>query len=266
MKVFIYGFWDHFIDKIDPVNSDFFIEVLSRVFNEPIEFGNMDESELLLESIFTEDTCLYYKKWKYTFLFSGESRLNKWQRDYDCVLYGEKNHANIINVPLFISYLFCNPSLQKPTITVETIPKKNICAVISNASGKERNYLLEKIEQKIAIDYAGDYKNNIPKIHGSYNDQSLLNKIAEYKFVITMENSRGETYITEKITHGFKAGNIPIYWGSLHVTDYFFEDRFIHIPDIDKVDDVITRLIELIEDDAKYLEMVNKEIFSRFFG
>ena len=274
--------------KMDPVNSDFFIELLSRTFNEPIEIGNQEESELLLESIFTTDTFLYYKKWKYTFLFSGESRLyqrrfelgrasgapdsnltgklveesngiNKWQRDYDCVLYGQKNHANIINVPLFIPYLFCNPNKIVPE--TKTVPKKNICAVITNLNGKERNAILDKIEQKIAIDYAGDYRNNIPRIPGLYNSQTLLDTIAEYKFVITMENSREETYITEKITHGFKAGNIPIYWGSLNVTDYFYEDRFINIPDHDNIDNAISKILELIEDDAKYLEVVNREAY-----
>lgn len=257
MKVFIYGFWANFVEKIDPVNSDFFIELLSRVFNDTIEFGNKDDSDILLESIFTTDTFLYYKKWKYTFLFSGESRLNKWQRDYDCVLYGEKNHGNIINVPLFIPYLFCN----KNNIIPETVPKKNICAVITNPNGKERNIILDKIGQKIPIDYAGDYRNNIPRIPGMYNAESLLNTISEYKFVITMENSRGETYITEKITHGFKAGNIPIYWGSLNVTDYFYEDRFINIPDHDNVDHAISKILELIEDDAKYLEIVKRETY-----
>ena len=63
---------------------------------------NFEESDILLESIFGSSTYLYAKKWKYSFLFSGESRLNSWYKDYTCVLYGEKNHDNIINIPLFI--------------------------------------------------------------------------------------------------------------------------------------------------------------------
>jgi hypothetical protein len=48
-----------------------------------------------------------------------------------------------------------------------------------------------------------------------------------------MENAREDTYITEKITHGFVSGNIPIYWGSLRVTDYFNADRFINVENVD---------------------------------
>jgi hypothetical protein len=40
---------------------------------------------------------------------------------------------------------------------------KNICAILSNPCGNERNFLLNEIEKKIHVDYGGSYKNNIPK-------------------------------------------------------------------------------------------------------
>ena len=121
-------------------------------------------------------------------------------------------------------------------------PKKNICVVISNPGGYERNYFLDKLEQKIHIDYLGNYKNNSSRLDYVYNTEEFRNKIKEYKFIVTMENSSGDTYITEKITHGFLCGNIPIYWGSPRVTDYFNEDRFVNIKSID--DDYLFKKVD----------------------
>ena len=74
MKVFIYGFWGGFVEKEDPVNIDFFINLLNKTFNEECSVGTADESDILLESVFSSNTYLHYKKWKFTFCFSGESR------------------------------------------------------------------------------------------------------------------------------------------------------------------------------------------------
>ena len=260
MKIFIHGFWDGFTENIDPVNSLFFLDFFSKLFETKMEFGNIENSEILLESIFKHDTFLHYKKWKNTFLFSGENRIPNWYRKYDCVLWGEKNHDNIINFPQYIPYLSCcnDYPIQKKIIT--KIPPKKICAIITNPNGKERNWILEKIEEKIPIDYGGNYKNNIPIIKEVYNTPSFLEKISEYKCIITMENSRGETYITEKITHGLRAGIVPIYWGSTYINDYFNKDRFINANDKDNIDEIIDIIINVIQNDDVYLNMVNQDI------
>ena len=80
--------------------------------------NNMEESDILFESVFGYHTKLYDKKWKYTLFFSGESDRRIWNsiikgsprihtiQDYDCVLKGEKNHNNVINLPLFAYYSY----------------------------------------------------------------------------------------------------------------------------------------------------------------
>jgi hypothetical protein len=266
MKIFVHGFWDGFINKTNPINISFFINIFSKVFQENIEIGDLDESELLLESIFHDKTYLYYKKWNSSFLFSGESRLNAWAKDYNCVLYGEKNHSNIVNIPLFILMNFCSdhlPSLSNNLGKIIEVPKKNILAIISNSNGKERNFFLEQLEKVIPIDYAGSYKTNVPKIEEMYNTPEFIEKVSQYKFIVTMENSRGQTYITEKILHGFHAGTIPIYWGSLNVDDYFNKERFLQIKDMnnqEEVNKVIEEIVFLSNNEEKYLENVNKPI------
>lgn len=264
MKVFIYGFWGGFLDKTDPVNIEFFKHLLELVFRCKIEIGGFHDSEILLESIFSHNTALSARPWKYSFLYSGESRLNNWHKQYNCVLYSENNHDNIINLPLFIPYIYCSKDINKLTDTpnITRVPPKNICAIISNSGGTQRNHILNRIAQRIPIDYAGRYNQNVDIITEPYHTEAFSRKIGEYKFIATMENSVVETYITEKITHGFYADTIPIYFGSPRITEYFNADRFINITSTDNahIDSVIDKIIELINDNDKYIEMINKPI------
>lgn len=267
MKLFINGFWSGFVDKSNPVHIGFFLQLFELVFNTNIELcDDFNVSDILLETIFDSKTYLFDKKWTYTFLYSGESRLNDYYTHYSCVLYGERNHDNIVNVPLFVPNLYCSNLLDKyQTQTYNNrIPKKNICAIISNDCGKERNYFLEQLENVFQIDYLGSYKNNALRIEEQYNSTEFINRVSEYKFIVSMENSRGDTYITEKILHGFNAGIIPIYWGSHHITNYFNKDRFINVTDIMGIDAIIKQIDELMNDDNKYIDMINKPNFNSF--
>jgi hypothetical protein len=264
MKIFVHGFWDGFLDKTNPVNISFFLNLFKIVFNEEIEISTFEKSNILLESIFDSKTYIFDKKWDYTFLFSGESRLNPYHEHYSCVLYGEKNHNNIINVPLFIPNVYCSNLIEKfiKQKNITHIPSKNICAIISNPSGNERNTFLNELEKTLKIDYGGCYKTNIKKFDDIYNSEKFINRVSEYKFIISMENSRGETYITEKILHGFSSGSIPIYWGSTQVCDYFNKDRFLNLSENSLTSNIIQQIHEIINDDTKFLEFINKPIFN----
>jgi hypothetical protein len=150
MKLYVHGFWSGFLENTNPVGINFFIDLFKTVFNEEIEISSFDESELLLETIFDNKTFLFDKKWKYTFLFSGESRLRNYSEKYSCVLYGERNNKNIVNVPLFVPYLYSSNLLDKMAEKKEvSIPKKNICAIISNPNGQQRNIFLNELEKYV---------------------------------------------------------------------------------------------------------------------
>ena len=137
MKVFINAFWDGFLDKTNSTHVDFFLLLLNQVFGSPVIISSsIHESDILLESIFGS-SVLGHRHWKYSFLFSGESRLVPWYKQYTCVLWGERNHDNVINVPLFIPYLHCNG--LDISVGGSVVPPKNVCAVLSNGGGKERN-------------------------------------------------------------------------------------------------------------------------------
>lgn len=56
----------------------------------------------------------------------------------------------------------------------------------------------------------------------------------------------------------FLADTIPIYYGSDIVNDIFNPDSFIRCNDIESFDEIISRIIELDNNDTEYLEMLNK--------
>jgi len=275
MKVFIYGFWGGFVEKKDPVNVDFFLSLLSNVFNEECIVGSEEDSDILLESVFSSNTMLKYKIWKYTFLFSGESTqrvhnfCSKERLDtlsmYSCVLSGERNSKNVVNVPLFIPYIYCNnfidrlENFEKRT----TVPEKDICVIVSNSGAEDRNKFFNELDKKCKVDYAGNYKNNVPRISADYNTKEFVEFVSKYKFIISMDNSKDDTYITEKITHGFLSGNIPVYWGSDYVCDYFNKDRFINVENTsnEQIEKAINKIQILLNNPEEYIKMVNNSIF-----
>ena len=62
----------------------------------------------------------------------------------------------------------------------------------------------------------------------------VINKIdflSSYKFSITMENSEGDGYISEKIIDSFIAGTIPIYYGNYMIDEYINPKAYILIKD-----------------------------------
>jgi hypothetical protein len=265
MKIYCNGFWSGFIEKTNPVHCDFFIELCNRIWNTKCELGDKEDSDILLESIFSP-SCLKDRSWKYSILFSGESRIYSNTSDYTLVLYGQRNHDNSINCPLFIPYIYCNnliSSLDNP-ISRSTIAQNKVLAIISNPGGDMRNTVLHALEtQGIEIVYAGNYKNNIGgPLKAQYNTNEFLDYVSQFKFILTMENSREDTYITEKICHGMLADIVPIYWGSKRVCDYFNPERFINIDSTNDIPKLIKTIQSCFNNESEWNAMVAKPILS----
>lgn len=265
MKVYFNAFWGGFVEKTDAVHCQFFIDLFQKIWNEPIELGDKESSDILCESIFGV-SALKDKPWKYSVLFSGESRLQKDPIDhlYTFVLYGQRNNGNRINVPLFLPYLYGNNFFKTlESLTPRTsIPQNAVLVVITNPNGATRNKFLEALEKRVPVCYAGHYKNNIGgTIAPPYYSPEFRNFVANFKCVVTMENSREDTYITEKICHGFLAQTVPIYWGSPRVYDYFNKERFLCVENEEDIEKIVENVALLMQDNEKWLSMVNQPVF-----
>jgi len=268
MKIFFNGFWSGFYDHTNAVNNKFFINLMKDVYNTDITVTtNLYEAEILIENTQITESYRDIKQWRHTYLFSGESYLHQDKDKYSCVLYGNRNHKNIINVPLYIPYYISTfdesyiTENKKPVIT--QVPENEVLVIVSNPGGGIRNAFMEELDKHFKVIYAGNYKNNVGNSLSHYYSTSEFREfVGKYKFVLAMENSDEDTYITEKITHGLLSGSIPIYWGSKRVTDYFNSDRFLEVKNIDDFEGIIQTMKNMSNED--WLRRVNLEPFTEF--
>jgi hypothetical protein len=215
MKVYLHNFF-HDLDLT------FFYKLFEKTFNTKIEVSTvLDDSDILFESVFGNYTLLYHKKWSYTILFIGESdrrvdnfkifigqndkRVYTFQniyKDYSFILKGEPDNNNVINLPLFTLYSYVYNFTydfikSKDNVrfknTIKNIPPKNVCVIVSSHDSEGRNYFFEKLGERIHIDYAGDYKNNVPRIEAMHSSPDFIKFVSQYKFIIAMENSKNKT-------------------------------------------------------------------------
>ncbi len=233
MNVFFNAFWPGFDDN--PKTAEYFTRILSAAFAVPVVRGsNAAECELLVESGFGA-SVLATKSWRASFLFMGESWTRPNWRNYTVVLSGQPttDAPNIVQVPLYALYLYDRPGLNVSPPRVERpMPTHNVIAIISNPAPGVRTQFLDELDKHFKVCYAGRYKNNIGgTLKPAYGSPEFFNFISKFKFVITMENSAQDSYITEKIFHGVFAQNVPIYWGAPRVTDYINPARFIEVRD-----------------------------------
>jgi hypothetical protein len=265
MKIFFNGWFWGFMDKTNPgITVDFFLNLFEKVYKDRCEIGDIHNSDILCEFdmlIGCKGSVVTHKKWKHTYLFTGESILRCNPDKYDVVLWGERNHHNVVNLPLFLTYLYTNHFVDQITNSknVTTVPDKDVCVIISNPNGPMRNEFLNELEKHFQVTYAGQYKNNIGScIPYQYNDPRFIKFVSQFKFIISMENSRNDTYITEKIIHGLLANIIPVYWGSTRVFDYFNPDRILYLNELENIHRVISEMKELKQNQSKWLTTVNQ--------
>ena len=261
MKLYFHNFWNGFIEGTDPINVSFFITLFNNVFKAQTNIGSEEDSDVLIESMFGERSLALSKKWRYTFLFSGESyfKTSVPLNSYTCILGCKETNGNYVCLPLYIIYMLCNNYTYTPCTT---IPHNIVCAVISHKDGIVRNKFLDSLEKHTNVVYGGGFRNNIGNtLQGSYNSDNLINFYKQFRFVITMENSEESQYITEKIINGFRAGVIPVYWGSPNAIQHFNKDRFLQLKDDseEEITSLIYKMMSMSSDE--YLWRVNQPIF-----
>jgi hypothetical protein len=277
IRVFFNKFWPGFKEKTDIMDCTFFVQLLERTYNAPIHVSSTpDDATVLVESIFGNYSYLNYKKWRATILYTGESDYATTQNidKYDCVLGFEDTHANFVKCPFFVIFLGTNSAIMKEIENTERpklkeIPPNHASIILSNGNhGKTRLDFYDTIKNEMPVYSGGKFDNNVGfVVPGSYNSNDMIDFYRRGKFAITMENADKPYYVTEKLVNGIRAGVIPIYWGSSHVTEFFNPRRFFHLcpnPTKDDMERMITTMKHMT--DQQFLDIVKEPVLIRPIG
>ena len=151
-------------------------------------------------------------------------------------------------------------NIQK--IRKDSIEKKNkkfCAAVISSNKTSEyfRFKFIKELNKYKKIDMGGRALNNI-----GGRVKNKINFLSSYKFSISMENSKGDGYVSEKIIDSFISGTIPIYYGDYTVDEYINPKSFILVKGEQDINKKIEYIKQIDNDDEIYRSIMNEKIFN----
>jgi len=104
-------------------------------------------------------------------------------------------------------------------------------------------------------------RNVVQTVSHRHSENFFMDSVHEkkpYKFSIAFENACHTGYNTEKIISSMLANTIPIYWGDNEISKYYNPESFINCNDYETFDDVVKKVIELDQDDEKYLNVLRR--------
>jgi hypothetical protein len=263
-----YNWWPGFNEKTDANHIGFFELLLSKTILKNFEITyDINKANVLLEAGNPNEHIHNFKKWIYKINFIGEPALPHSEK-YDIVLTSINHIENIVDLPLSIAYIHCNNFLpylyNKPKIT--EVPNNFCTFIVSNPKCVVRNNLFNLINKYKKVSSMGGYENNVEyQIKYPYWSREYFNVLGNHKFMICCENTKMETYSTEKIVNPYLSRTIPIYWGSHNIKNIFNPNSMLFLEDEseDSINKLIEKIIELDNDDNKYLEFINRPIFTK---
>ncbi len=246
LKVWFTDFWGGFDLHANP-----FLKMLGRDYEVLLD----RQPDLLICSCYSFDH-LAYKCHK--LFYTGENvrpdyKLFDRSLSFDWDDYGGKN----LRFPLFRF----NGDLEKyhlvpPQPQRDVQDKKFCCMLVSNPNGLERNEFFDLLSQYKTVDSGGAYRNNVG---GRVEDK--LSFIADYKFVLSFENSMYPGYSSEKVLEPLIAGTVPVYWGNPEIGKDFNEQRIINVHRYSDFRAVVDLLVKLDQDDTLYEQMVRQPVY-----
>jgi alpha(1,3/1,4) fucosyltransferase len=163
-------------------------------------------------------------------------------------------------------YALCPPqALLKDQEDLEKVmaAKNKFCGFLAGYADKKtrvRNDFFRKLCRYKKVDSAGRALNNVG-YRVPPGPAAKLEFLRPYKFNLAFENASVPGYTTEKIFEAMHARAMPIYWGNPGVSREFNPKSFLNYFDFPDEEALIEKIIELDQDDAKYLEYLRRPYF-----
>jgi hypothetical protein len=182
--------------------------------------------------------------------------------DYSFTCHQMEDPRNL-RMPIYV--LRDPKTLLKDTEDLEQTlaAKTRFCSFLASYANKKtrvRNEFLKKLCQYKKVDSAGRALNNVGYCvpPGVAAKQAWLKP---YKFNLAFENASIPDYTTEKIVDAMQARAMPVYWGNPGVAREFNPKSFLNYVDFPNEEALIEKIIELDQDDAKYMEYMRQPYF-----
>ncbi len=258
VKIKFVGFWESF----DP-NLNIVYKILKDHYNVVIT----DEADYIICSMFGTpyEYCNYPQV---RIMYSGENYVPDFNVvDYAICPYPVEFLDRSCYRPVFLGNFNQMISLQNknrdyPASILDEKPYFANFIASHESEYNIRGDFFKKLSNYKRVESPGSYLNNMPdsKVVSFFNS-SKTDFQRKCKFTLCFESTKHEGFITEKITDAFYSDTIPVYYGSSTVTDIFNPKAFINCSDYESFDAVIEKIIELDNDDEKYLEMLRQPVF-----
>lgn len=267
--IYLNGFWAEFASKTDAIHVGLIEQIFQETKLKNVEITtDINKANVLIESLFN-NSLTTFKQWKYTIYFSGEAWQMHNKPTYDLELDSDNAitkpyQHNVVDMPLCIFYTYNNRFFERLISRpyINKVPSEFCCFMVSNPNGHVRNKMFEMLNNYKNVHSYGKFANNMNNHYiqqYNYWQDEYCNFIGRYKFMICFENTKKGTYITEKIVNPYLARIVPIYWGTHHVKNVFNPESMLFLEDEsdESYSKLVNRIIELDNNDEKYLEFVN---------
>lgn len=147
--------------------------------------------------------------------------------------------------------------------TINTFLKNNkktkfCAAVITNIKSYSlfRYEFIKKLNKYKHVDMGGSLLNDV-----GGKVKNKIKFLSSYKFSISMENSNGDGYVSEKIIDSLLAGAIPIYYGDYLIDEYINPKVYILVKGEKDISDKIEYIKQIDNNEALYNSIINEKIF-----
>lgn len=203
--------------------------------------------------------------------FSGESHFHD-PSLFDINLIPSMPGPNIVPFPyMALEYWRRNHLRQRcfgRDLSEETFNAKKPCLfVVSNPNCRERMDFFHRLSEIMPVDSWGGVLNNQSgrRPTGKWWEQSYMDLIAQYRFMICFENSRKDFYMTEKLLNAYAGGTVPIYWGCPQVSEMINSDAFLAMQDDygDRSASILAETVSALNSDYQlYRQAYSQALFS----
>ena len=260
IRIKLVGFWENF----NPDNNIIF-QIIKRHFN--VEYVDDDPDYIFCSCIGNYEYYEYCKYPQIRIMYSGENYIP----DFNLIDYAISSYPVIFldrhfRLPEFVqgrTQLSLNLEKKEKSYDKSFLSKKEYFANFICSHESEFNIrgdFFKKLSEYKRIESCGTYLNNMENGF-VVNQNEKLQFQKKCKFTLCFESTSHDGFITEKIIDAFAADTIPVYYGSRDIDTIFNKEAFINCLDYDNFDQVIAKIIELDNDDEKYLKMLNKPVF-----